>query len=117
MAKKARRKIDWHGNGGRCYPAPGTVKTVECGVCGTQMKVKRNVLSATSWVESMWHGKHRHDRFTCPHIIQNWHKRIYRLKTDVYLEEINGRDPIGLDKMRQVAEEEIMELFETNAVR
>ena len=117
MAKKSGIKIDWHGNGGCCYPAPGTVKTAICGVCGMQMNVERNVLGATSWAESMGHGKHLHDRFTCPHRTQNWHKRIYRLKMDVYEEEISDRDPIGLEKMRQVAEKEIIELLEANAVR
>ena len=117
MAKKARPDIDWHGNNGRCFPAPGTVKTAKCGVCGRQMNIERNVLGATSWAESMGGGKHLHDRFTCPHITQNWHKRIYRLKMDVYQEEINDNDPIGLEKMRQVAEKEIIELLEANAVR
>ncbi|MEK7076174.1 MAG: hypothetical protein AAB941_00720 [Patescibacteria group bacterium] len=117
MAKKVRCKIDWHGNGGHCYPAPGTVKTVKCGVCGTQMKVKRNVLGCTSWAESMGGGKHLHDRFKCPNLNEDWHKRIYRLKMDVYREEMDDCDPIGLKKMRQVAEKEIIELLEAHAVR
>ena len=51
MTKKSKIKIDWHGNGGRCYPAPRKVKTAKCGVCNSQMNVKRNVLGTTSWVE------------------------------------------------------------------
>jgi len=117
VAKKSRIKIDWLCNDGRSNPAPGTVKIAKCGVCGKQMNVKRNVLGATSWVESVGHGKHRHDRFTCPNINEDWHKRIYRLKTDVYQEEINNCDPIGLEKMRQAAEKEILELLEVHAVR
>ena len=117
MTKKSKIKIDWHGNGGRCYPAPRKVKTAKCGVCNSQMNVKRNVLGTTSWVESMAREKHRHDCFICPNINENWHKRIYRLKMDVYEEEISDRDPIGLEKMRQVAEKEIIELLEANAAR
>lgn len=117
MANKVRHKIDWHGNDGRCNPAPGTAKTAKCGVCGRQMNVKRNVLGATSWAESMGQGKHLYDSFTCPDLNKNWHKRISRLKMDVYQEEINHCDPIGLEKVRQVAKEEILKLLKTHAVR
>lgn len=117
VAKKIRPKIDWHGNGGRCYPVPGTVKEVKCGVCGGQMKVERNVLGATSWAESMGCEKHLHDSFSCLNINKDWHKRIYRLKMDVYREEISQDDPIGLEKMKQKAKEEIMKILEANAVR
>ncbi len=115
MAKKVRCKIDWHGNGGRCYPAPGTVKTANCGVCGMQMKVQRNVVGCTSWAESMARETHKHDRFTCPNINKSWHRRIYELKVDVYLAEIHNTS--NKNEIKKVAEKEIIKLLEANAVR
>lgn len=115
MAKKVRRKINWYGNNGRCYPAPGTVKTAKCGVCDMQMKVKRNVLGPTSWIESMGHGKHLHDYFVCPNVNKDWHKRIYDLKVDVYLAETDNAS--NKSEIKKIAEKEITKLLETNAVR
>lgn len=109
VAKKVRRKIDWYGNQGRCNPAPGVVETAECGVCGRQMNVERNVLGATSWAESMGHGKHLHDRFTCPNIKEDWHEKIVNLKVEAYTTES--------DKIKKILEKEIIELLEANAVR
>ena len=111
------RQIDWYGNGGRCSPSPGTVETAECGVCGMQMNVERNVLGATGFAEAMGGEKHRYDRFICPRITEDWHKRICRLKRDVYREELDHCDPIGLEKMRQAVKKEILELLEAHAVR
>lgn len=76
-------QIDWYGNDGRVNYEPGIVKRVDCGVCNIQMNVERNVLGATSSVEAMAGKKHRHDRFTCPYVEEDWHKRIYHLKMDV----------------------------------
>lgn len=111
MAK--RFKIDWHGNGGRCFPAPGKMKSAKCGVCGVDMNVERNILGATSWAESMGGNKHRHDSFRCPNLDKDWHKRIHRLKTDVYLEEIDN-DPIGHEQKKKAAEKEILKLLKVN---
>jgi len=110
------RKINWHGNDGRCFPAPGTVQTAECGVCGAKMNVSRNVLGPTGFAEAMAGRKHRHDSFVCPHIAEDWHKRICRLKMDVYLEECGG-DVIGYEKMKKAAEKEIRKLLKANAAR
>ena len=108
-------QIDWYGNDGRFNPAPGTRVTVKCGVCGVQMNVRRNVLGPTSSTEAMAGKSHRHDRFTCPYLDENWHKEIYRLKTDVYFAEIYVID--NRDKIKKAAEEEIIKLLEANAVR
>ena len=107
-------KIDWHGNSGYCFPDPGTEESVECGVCGAQMSVKRNVMSATGLAESLASSKHLHDQFTCSNVNENWHKRICRLKMDVYLEELDQDDPIGYEKTKEAAEKEILELLKAN---
>ena len=108
------RQINWYGNDGRCNPVPGTVETAECGVCGAQMNIRRNVLGPTSSVEAMAGRKHRHDSFVCPRIEEDWHKRIYRLKIDVYFSEINNA--VNKDETKKAAETEIVELLEAQAV-
>ena len=114
VEKIQKLNIDWHGNVGRCCPAPGTVEMAKCGICGIEMNVERNVLGPTSWAESMAGRKHRHDSFRCPNLGKDWHRRIYRLKTDVYLEEIDSNDSIGYEQKKKVAEKEILKLLETN---
>lgn len=94
MSKKKKNaiEIDWYGNGGYCFPDPGTKESIECGVCGTKMNViGRNILGPTSWAESVARSKHLHDSFECPYLHRNWHKRIRQLKVDVYLAEIDDR--------------------------
>lgn len=72
--------MDWFGrNDGRCSPDPGTVHGVRCGICETQMTVKRNVLGPTSFAESLGGGKHLHDSFTCPNLKKSWHERVAQL--------------------------------------
>lgn len=107
-------EIDWRGNPGYCFPKPGKTETAKCGVCGIDMSVKRNVLGPTSMAESMGHGKHRHDSFRCSNLDKDWHKRIHRLKTDVYLEEIDRDDPIGYEQKKKAAEKEIFKLLRAN---
>ncbi len=109
MAKKSAIKINWYGNQGHLSPDPGTVKTAECGICGKQMNVKRNVLGATSWAESMGHGKHLHDSFTCPNLNKDWHEKIVSLKCEAH--------NTASDKIKKILKEEIAELLEANAVR
>jgi len=67
------------GNRGWFAPDPGTVSTAHCGVCGTQMLVRRNVFGATSWAEALGHRKHLHDRFICPQYPRAWHRRVANL--------------------------------------
>ena len=109
VAKIIKYRLDWNNNDGRCFPAPGMVKKVKCGICGRQMKVKRNVLGPTSWVESMARGKHLHDSFMCPNLNQDWHKKIVDLK----IEEHNTAS----DKIKKILEKEILEILKVHAVR
>lgn len=108
------KKIDWHGNDGHRFPASGTVKSAKCGVCGAKMNVSRNILGPTSFAGAMAGKKHRHDEFICPHVAEDWHKRICRLKMDVYREEC-GDDTIGYQRIKKEAEKEIKKLLKANA--
>jgi len=47
-------------------PDPGKFEEVRCSLCGSVATVERNVLGPTQMAESMFGGKHLHDRFTCP---------------------------------------------------
>ena len=78
------REINWYAMGGIPRSNPGTVKTMECGVCYAQMNVERNVLSATSYGEVVLGTKSRHDRFLCPNRREDWHEKIIALKQHVY---------------------------------
>ena len=109
VAKKIGRKIDGYGNRGRWSPEPGKAKTAYCGVCGKQMNVERNVLGATSWAESMGHGKHFHDSFTCPNLNKKWHEKIVNLKMEAH-------NTVSY-KIKKILEEEVIEILEANAVR
>lgn len=108
-------KIDWHGNDGRSNPDPGTVAAVECGVCGENMEVKRDVFGPTSYAEAASGGGHRHDSFTCPNLRENWHKRVCQLKADVYFAEINQAP--DFEEKKKTAEKEIARILETRAAR
>jgi hypothetical protein len=62
------------------FPDPGTHDAVECGVCGAQMDVKRDLDGPTSWVMAMGHSKRKHDTFMCPHRNEPWHKQVIALR-------------------------------------
>jgi hypothetical protein len=109
MAKKAGQNIIRKGNDGRLNPSPGTVKTAKCGICDKQMKVKRNVFSATGFVEAIGGGKHLHDSFICPDITKSWHRRILSLRNE-------ARDTKS-NRIKKILEEEILEILQAHAVR
>lgn len=107
--------IDWYGNYGRANPAPGKFKKIRCGLCGKNMKVTRNVLGSTSMAETIARKRHRYDAFHCPNIEEIWHRKIDKLKMDVYLAEIED-DPFFEDKKRAV-EKEVIQLLKNHAAQ
>lgn len=106
--------INWYGNNGSCNPLPGTLATANCGVCGSPMNVRRNVLGPTGLAEAMSGNKHLHDKFTCPKKTESWHIKIYRLKMKVYKAEINEAD--NLEEMRNGTGKVILEILKTNGI-
>ncbi len=68
-----------------CFPSPGEYLTVNCGVCGMGMTVKRNVLGATGFVEAMaiQAGQtkgHLHDKFVCKDREKSWHQQARAIR-------------------------------------
>lgn len=108
-------EINWYANHGRAYPPPGEKKEVLCGVCGVPMLVERNVMMATSLAEAIAGGQHACDVFSCPRISQSWHKRITKLKEDVYLAEINHQ--ADYPQKKAAAEQEIRKLLAEQATQ
>ncbi|MDP1719180.1 MAG: hypothetical protein Q8L24_02010 [bacterium] len=108
-------EINWYGNDGSCNPLPGTMTTAICGVCGSQMNVKRNVLGTTSLAEAMSGNKHLYDKFTCPNKNKNWHLKICRLKMKVYKAEMNEAD--NLEELRKKTKKEILEILKANGIK
>ena len=110
-------KIDWLGNIGYCFPEPGTKDKINCGVCGVQMDVRRNVFGPTSWAMAVGGMKRLHDAFTCSRVGEDWHKRIYELKMDVYFAQLRGRSKIDCDKIKTAAAKEIRKILKKHAIR
>ena len=108
-------KIAWHGNDGYCFPEPGKVKRVKCGICGVFMSVKRNVLGCISFVGAIGGIKHIHDRFTCPNTKKDWHEKIQRWKNDVYEAEMDGA--VDYEEKRALAEKKIRAILAAHAAR
>lgn len=108
-------KINWLGNLGHCFPEPGKVKKIKCGVCGTQMNVERNVLGPTSWASAMAGFKYRHDRFWCPFVSQNWHQGITDLKSEIYFAEMHKAP--DLKKKKKNAEKLILKTLKAHTGR
>ncbi len=108
-------KINWLGNSGYCFPKPGTVKKVKCGVCGMNMDVERNVLGPTSFAGAMAGAKHRHDSFRCPFVETSWHQGIVNLKAEIYIAEMNKA--LDLKKRKKNAEKLILKTLKAYAAR
>lgn len=108
-------QIDWHGNDGRANYELGTIETANCGICSAQMNVEHSVLGATSRAEAAAGKKHRHNCFTCPNLKEEWHRKIYLLKIDMYKAEIN--QDTDYEERKIVAEKEIIRILETHAAR
>lgn len=68
-------------NHGHYTPDPGTVDSADCGVCGTAMTARRNVLGPRGFVMAVSGSKAWHDVFICPHYSEDWHRQIVELHT------------------------------------
>jgi len=110
-------KIDWYGNIGYCFPDPGKVKSVVCGVCNIEMGVKRNVLGPTCWAMAMAGRKRRHDSFRCPNYGEDWHFKIEKLKRNVYTAECNHLNAVDLEKLKRSTAREIRKILKDNLTR
>lgn len=110
-------KFNWDGNDGRCFPKPGEVAQVQCGICATPMNVERNVNAPTGYVEALARRAHLHDCFTCPHLEEAWHKRINSLKMKAYSERsyyysLLGRESEETLKIKSDMEEKAKKILE-----
>lgn len=91
----------------RFTPDPGTVEEVSCGICGEPMDVKRNVVDARSYVESISGSKFTHDVFICPHRQKTWHQqakelmRLARKTPSSYLQAIYQNEAEQVLKSRE----------------
>lgn len=64
-------------------PDPGkVVGPVNCGVCGEQMKERRNVNGPRGFVMAMIGSKSLHDSFDCPFSQDEWHIQVVRLREE-----------------------------------
>ncbi len=61
------------------FPDPEKCDTVDCGVCGAQMIVERNLTGPTSYIMSISGSERRHDSFHCPHYYEFWHMQVKKL--------------------------------------
>jgi hypothetical protein len=84
-------------------PDAGTVKTQSCDVCGADMDVQRNVHGATGFAEAMAKHGHLHDRFTCPHREELWHKQVYAMT--------NLSKSLPSQRLAQIIEEEVADIL------
>ncbi|MBI3074765.1 MAG: hypothetical protein HYY92_00930 [Parcubacteria group bacterium] len=99
--------FDLNGNDGHAFPDPGKFETLACGVCGTLMNVKRNVLGPTSSAAALGGSKRPHDCFSCPHFNEDWHRHIVALKWEVLR--------TSSKKMREILRGEIEETLAENS--
>ncbi len=67
----------------RYTPDPGKIEgPVRCGVCKTEMSVRRNVNGPRGFVQAMSSGKSLHDVFSCPHSDEEWHRQVVALRRE-----------------------------------
>lgn len=110
-------EVNWHGIAEHCFFDPGKVKEAHCGICGSKMKVSRNVLRATCLAMALGGRKRRCDHFYCPNIEKPWHKRIRELKWAFHRKEME-RGPKGvLKNYKHAAKKEILELLKKHKAR
>lgn len=67
-------------NYGYAFPDPGKYEKAFCGVCGAEMNVQRGVVGPSGFAEASGGLKHLHDRFLCPHLETDWHKKAKKVR-------------------------------------
>jgi len=68
------------------YTEPGTHDYQACLVCGTPMQVQRSATGPTSFASALAGKQALHDRWTCPHMKEEWHTMAYELARSIPLE-------------------------------
>jgi hypothetical protein len=96
--------MNWFGNRGWAHPRPGTVQSMNCGVCGESMEVTRNVKGSTSFAEAIGKKGHVHDSFRCQHYRKDWHRRVSALMDE-------GRATKS-ESIRKVLQKEIEDILQ-----
>jgi len=92
-------------SGDHYFPDPGTVDKAFCGLCGTEMEVKRDCEGPTSFVMAMGRSKRKYDSFYCPNREADWHYQVAALKEAV------KKTPSA--RIQKIYEEEIAEVLQT----
>ena len=67
-------------NEGRYRADPGTCDSMSCGICGSEMQVKRDVLIPPGWASAMAGHKVKMDAFSCPHVGEDWHRQAVKIR-------------------------------------
>lgn len=86
-------------------PDPGTVEgPVQCGVCGTEMEVKRDCYGPRGFAMAMSGSKSGYDSFQCPLQKEDWHRQVVKI-----LETAHETPSSVLENMLRQEVKEILE--------
>jgi hypothetical protein len=81
MGEESTKEYRCDSTQSRYTPDAGTVEgPIACGVCGTEMEIRRNCHGARSWAAAMGGKKSHYDSFTCPHNEELWHIQVIALR-------------------------------------